>query len=70
MLVDKTNCKDILEQYDELEARMIILDQRLPWDFEFNQLNAHNILTERITKKMNKLADSEEGREYNLKRVM
>lgn len=70
MIVDKNNCNDPIEEYDALAARLFVLDQRFPWEFEFNQLNAHNIQRARIVKKMNAIVDSEDGKAYRLKRIL
>jgi hypothetical protein len=70
MIVDKNNCNDPIEEYEALAARLFVLDQRLPWEFEFNQLNAHNVQRARIVKKMNAIVDSEDGKAYSLRYIL
>jgi hypothetical protein len=70
MIVNKNNCNDPIEEYEALAARLFVLDQRLPWEFEFNQLNAHNVQRARIVKKMNAIVDSEDGKAYSLRYIL
>jgi len=56
----------LTEEYDDLAYKIYKLDQNLPWDLHPNQLNAQTIYRNRLTKKINAIAHSTEGKDHRL----
>ncbi len=66
MKVDYSNLRCVLEEYDHLTEELIRLASYIPWDTPDNVTRVRDIYYNRLIKKMRKLTESEEGKEYKL----
>lgn len=66
MRVSKDNIRTVLEEYDRLCGIIRGYDEYLPWDVHPNVARNQEMRKERARKKLKKLVDSEEAKEYGL----
>lgn len=67
MVVDKTNVKDVLENYEFITNELIRIGADIPWDLPVNVRKCRDIYEKRLRRKLKDIVNSEEGKEYSLK---
>lgn len=66
MRVSTNKIRTVLEEYEYLCGIIQGYDKYLPWDVHPNVIRAQEMRKKKARKKLKKLVDSEEGREYCL----